>query len=167
MNEVFDDVPGFEGLYTISNYGRIVSIKRRKYLKARRRKDGYYMVKLFNKGKKSGHLVHRLVLLTFKGPSDMVTRHLDGDQTNNHIDNLEYGTMAENVADQKRHNTFLKPKTITGTDVWCSKLNTHKVNRIREYATTGSGTSELARLFGVTPSTISKVILRQTWSDLS
>lgn len=53
--------------------------------------------------------VHQLVLEAFVGPrpDGMVTRHLDGNPTNNHLDNLAYGTPRENTADMFRHGTYV------------------------------------------------------------
>ena len=56
-------------------------------------KTGYLRVSV--KGKDM--YVHRLVMLAFKGKSDLTVDHIDGNKENNNLNNLEYVTQAENV----------------------------------------------------------------------
>ncbi len=67
---------------------------------------GYYYVDL---GRTWSGVVHRLVLEAFVGPcpDGMECRHLDGNQTNNWLDNLAWGTKQENEADKIRHGTLV------------------------------------------------------------
>lgn len=66
--------------------------------------NGYAYVHLSVAGKKRTRLVHRLILEAFVGPDDdRECRHLDGDRSNNHLDNLAWGTHSENVEDTIRH----------------------------------------------------------------
>lgn len=56
--------------------------------------------------------VHRLVAAAFIGESDLLVRHMDGDQLNNALWNLSYGTTSENAFDSVRHGThFLRART--------------------------------------------------------
>ena len=63
------------------------------------------MVSLRIGDRTGGYSVHRLVLEAFVGPMPeaMETRHLDGNPANNCLDNLRYGTRAENEADKRLH----------------------------------------------------------------
>jgi len=118
--ELWASIPGYEGFYEASNYGRIRSMTRRvsygrhpnmtyqgrdlKLFMA----GAYAAVKLSLQGVTRTQYVHHLVLLAFKGSrpptkSRGEIRHLDGDKLNNALSNLTYGTIEENVADRKRH----------------------------------------------------------------
>ena len=103
------DVPGFEGRYQVSDDGRVLSLPRYgaggRMLKLAPTGKGYRSVSLSLAGASRGRLVHQLVLLAFVGPrpADAVTRHLDGDPTNNALSNIVYGTPVENRADMRRH----------------------------------------------------------------
>jgi hypothetical protein len=61
-------------------------------------KKGYFKVMLTNSdGRRRGYFVHRLVMLTFVGPSDLQVNHLDENKKNNKLINLEYTTNRKNI----------------------------------------------------------------------
>lgn len=110
MNEEWADVTGVgvDGL-RVSSLGSVVSFRRGRQgriLKQWVGHKGYVYVSTSGPVKRTMHLkVHRLVGSAFIGelPQGMVTRHLDGDKTNNAVTNLAYGTPAENSADVVAH----------------------------------------------------------------
>ena len=107
MNEIWRDIPGFEGLYQASTFGRIRSLdiekeyhpkNRKSYKKTLKGKvlkqfkhaEGYMVVGLYKDGKKKHKHVHRLAAITFL-PNPMMNEYVkfkDGDVTNCKIDNL-------------------------------------------------------------------------------
>lgn len=117
--EIWKDIPGYEGLYQVSNYGRVKSIDRNvNHPKGGTRKikgniisqhlvgHGYYHIVLSKGGKVTGHLVHRLVAMAFVPNPDNLEQvnHRDENKINNHAENLEwcdctynnnYGTVRE------------------------------------------------------------------------
>lgn len=107
-NEEWRPVAGYEGLYFVSNYGRVKSrcktssnytpIRENEHLlKPRMTKYGYLIVCLCKDGKKKDYAVHRLVGKAFIGvEAGMVLNHIDGCKTNNRASNLELVTYAEN-----------------------------------------------------------------------
>lgn len=104
MNKViliFRDVKNFEGLYKVSNDGRVFSVKRNKILKPKVTKDGYFEVCLFNSHNNSRcyKRVHRLVAETFiEHKQDCnVVNHLDSNKLNNNVENLEWTTISGNT----------------------------------------------------------------------
>ena len=111
MDETWEAVLGYEGLKEVSTDGRVKSAPRRGtrggILKLSVRRDGYAQVNLYRDGVERTPRVHRLVMEAFAGPCPpgLETRHLDGDRLNNTVDNLRYGTHAENVQDSIRHGT--------------------------------------------------------------
>lgn len=122
MREIWLDVPGYEGLYQVSEQGRVRSVDRevmdsRGWVRQRRGKvlkpglsSGYPCVNLSSAGKVTLKRVHRIVLETFvcSPPTpEHECNHIDGDRTNNHVDNLEWVTRQENIDHrQALHWTF-------------------------------------------------------------
>lgn len=110
-------VPGFEGLYDVSDQGRVrswVTWLRQPTASLPRLispginpKTGYPQVVLCLNGRQTTRAVHALVALAFIGPrSDgSEVRHLNGDRTDPRLDNLTYGTASENARDKLRHGT--------------------------------------------------------------
>ncbi|PTH36721.1 NUMOD4 motif-containing HNH endonuclease [Staphylococcus agnetis] len=109
MKEIWKDVVGYEGLYEVSNQGRIRSKERyvkvkdsnfrylkSKVLKERITKLGYNRVALYKNSKPANKFVHRLVMEAFDRKSPQPVNHKNGNKTDNHLDNLEYCTHQEN-----------------------------------------------------------------------
>lgn len=110
-------VVGFEGIYSVSNLGRVQCdhLKQggrwhRHLLKSKvANQTGYLSVGLFREGHSSTKYIHRLVLEAFVGPcpKGMECCHNDGDRTNPRLDNLRWDTRSGNQADRIRHGTGL------------------------------------------------------------
>lgn len=96
--EIWKDIEGFDGLYRVSNLGKVFSIRRNKILKGKVDRYGYQCVVLWN-GKNNYRTVHRLVASAFvpKVEGRNVVNHLDCDKLNNNADNLEWTTVKENT----------------------------------------------------------------------
>jgi hypothetical protein len=119
--EQWSAIPRFEGYYEASTQGRVRSIDRWIPTKSgqtafRRGRiltqralagNGYQIVMMSKHGKYQNQLVHRLVLLAFRGEPDhdYECRHLNGIRTDNRLENLAWGTRSENTADQVRHGS--------------------------------------------------------------
>ena len=88
--EEWREIEGFEGLYLISNLGRIYSINSDIIRKTKINNSGYEMVSLFDKGKEKTILVHRLVAKAFCDGfyEGLVVNHRDSDRLNNVSTNL-------------------------------------------------------------------------------
>lgn len=107
--EIWKDVVGYEGLYKVSSFGRVVSLPKTlitpttQFLSKKReltqsKCKGYLRVGLTKDGKQRHYFVHRLVAEAFFGVNKKMTiNHKDENKTNNHVDNLEYMTRADNV----------------------------------------------------------------------
>lgn len=99
--EIWKDIPGYEGLYQVSNLGRVKSthFKSAKIMKQHVVRGGYLVVTLRKNKKQSGKYVHRLVAELFveKRIGAWIVNHKDGDKTNNNSSNLEWGTFQQNI----------------------------------------------------------------------
>lgn len=98
-NEIWKDIPGYEGLYKVSSRGRIWSNRNSLYLKPAVDKLGYFVVILYSAGRRKTIRVHRLVALAFipNPNSYKEVNHKDENKANNNIENLEWCTRAYNV----------------------------------------------------------------------
>lgn len=116
--EIWKDVKGYEGLYKISNYGRVKSIKRKvknkngfrivdeKILKPIINNKGYYIYGLSKQGKINILLLHRLIgehFIENKNNYPCIN-HIDGNKLNNKISNLEWCTYEHNIKEAFRLN---------------------------------------------------------------
>lgn len=113
MSEIWKAIPNWEGMYEVSDQGRVKSLARAvtkgsgsrkictRILSLSVKKTGYVQVNLSRNGRDHLFHVHRLVTLAFIGPcpEGQEVRHLDTDRTNNRLDNLTYGTASENYYD--------------------------------------------------------------------
>ena len=112
MEEVWKDIPGFEGYYQASNFGRVRGLDRTvptkngfsKKIKGRIMSQsvagtGYMQVMITKNGKQQPHTVHRLVASAFiENPNGYnEVDHIDGTRTNNNVNNLRWVTHYEYV----------------------------------------------------------------------
>jgi hypothetical protein len=105
--ENWKDVQGYEGLYQVSNLGRVKSLSHVNYLGRLRQEcilgnrlsdRGYHTAVLYNNGKSKSFRVHRLVANAFiENPNNKPhVNHIDGVKSNNLVSNLEWVTISEN-----------------------------------------------------------------------
>ena len=132
--EEWRDIKGFEGLYQISNKGRVKSAERIKWsgnvyykaperiLKAcKRNSNEYLFVNLYKDGKRKPYLIHRLVAEAFLPNLDNLPQvnHKDENKENNCVENLEwcdikyncnYGTRNKRLSEKRRnHPSMSRP----------------------------------------------------------
>lgn len=103
-NEHWKDIDGYDGLYQVSDFGRVRSRKSGewKVRKSVKNKDGYLTVCLFKDNKVNGFFVHRLVASAFIPNSEetkTTINHINEDKTDNRVSNLEW-------CDRKYNNTY-------------------------------------------------------------
>lgn len=150
MQERWRDVPEYEGLYAVSQLGRVRSLPRYKVngisgvllMKGRvlapvTTREGYSRVCLMKNGKRKNFAIHRLVALAFlPNPENKPTvNHIDGNKLNNRLNNLEWATYSENeqhsyaVLSKQSHKAIpIKQLTLDGQliKVWDSALQAAK-----------------------------------------
>ena len=104
-------VVGYENVFEVSKCGKVRRIKSAKgaQLKLTIHSRGYLQVGLCYKNKAKTNLVHRLVAMAWvEGDHSLSVNHKDGNKLNNHADNLEWISLADNTRHQ--HKTGLSSK---------------------------------------------------------
>ena len=133
MEEVWKEVPGYEGLYQVSNLGRVKSLsrivkksdgvtqRRSERIVKQSNSRGYRVFKFRNEQGVKTIRVHRAVAELFleKPIGNMVVNHKDGDKSNNIYTNLEWVTQKENV----RHAVEMGRMDQRKKRVVCAKVN--------------------------------------------
>lgn len=177
--EFWNDVVGYEGLYQISNLGRVkasartfadkngrVSRLKEKILKQSISNTGYYYVSLRKDNAAITTNVHRLIAEAFipNPEKKRCVNHIDGDKTNNAIQNLEWVTHKENMQHASGAN-LLK----YGSSRVNAKLNEEQVRFIRANSKKNGGTMtyiEIAEKFNVSPDIVGNVARRENWKHV-
>lgn len=126
MIEIWKDIVGYEGLYQVSNFGRVKSLAKvdrvgrfhPEQLKVQVNNGiGYLVVNLKHNGKQQMRSVHRLVAEHFIS-NDLElpeVNHIDGNKSNNVVNNLEWCTHSENIqhaVDTGLHTNFGQRKVL-------------------------------------------------------
>jgi len=159
--EVWKDIEGFEGLYQVSNTGKVKSIAgyNKKFKKDIILKPlllkGYHQYSLSKNGVQKCFLAHRLIANAFiPNPHNKpFVNHLDKVRGNNHVDNLEWCTQMEN----NKHcvinmSTSLNKKAPT-------------LETVRAIYQDGRTLTEIGKDWGVTPSHISLIKNKKIWAE--
>lgn len=169
-------IPGFEGVYEVSDLGRVKSLARvvpckrhgSRRIRQRIRKlilssNGYWSVGLHAGGSATTHSVHRLVLEAFVGPciDGSECRHIDGNKGNNHLTNLCWGTPTENERDKIACGTVGRGQRNSN-----ARLTEDEVRAIRRMRNAGHTYREVGEVFAVAPTTISSIVNGTSWAWL-
>lgn len=135
-NELWKDVVGYEGIYQVSNFGRVKSAKynSHKYLKNKTPSGRDVRVALWKDKKPKDFLVHRLVAEAFlpKVEGKVSINHIDGNPRNNYIDNLEWCNHKEN-----NNHAFDKFLIKTAQQVILKNKNTGEIHEFRSMSKAG------------------------------
>jgi hypothetical protein len=157
--EEWRDVVGFEGLYKVSNFGRIQTVKTGKIKEQTISKtDNRPYLSLWKNNKIKVCRPHKLVMEAFVSlqPKGMECCHNDGNPQNNHWSNLRWDTPKNNHADKVRHGT-----TNRGERCGTAKLTLEQVRAIRQ-------DDRLQRIiaaeYGVKDNTISRIKSFKRWA---
>lgn len=135
--EIWKDIKNYEGLYQVSNYGRVKSLDHKieakikynefrvtkgKILKLNQKRNGYLSVDLSKNGIVKTAQVHRLVANAFiPNPENKPqVNHINAKKYDNRICNLEWTTAKENMKHASKSNLLYNPKR---KKVRCKQLN--------------------------------------------
>lgn len=169
MEEIWKDIEGYEGLYQVSNLGRIKSLERyvwnrfsyilvkERILKQSNDKYGYCIISLNKNNKGKVFKVHRLVAQAFI-PNSLnapQVNHKDEDKKNNYVDNLEW-------CDSKYNNTY-------GTRIERivrNRENKLSKKQVMEIYTSNLKNKELAQKYNVCTTTIGYIKTGKIWKNI-
>lgn len=157
--------------YEVSNEGRVRNKRKQKMLKPHfTNKYGHQQVTLFCDGKRTHCYIHRLVLEAFveTQPKGLQTRHLNGNPTDNRVENLKWGTYKENCADSIRHGTHVIPTNrVRGEKHPRAKVNEVEVKEIRsKYVPYLYSARMLAREYGIGRTAVLAIVNGKHWVHL-
>lgn len=150
-NEKWRPINGYYGLYEVSNYGHVRSVKREGTkggtLKQKTR-NGYLCVDLCKNGKKSSIDVHRLVACEFvENPNGLPqVNHIDEDKHNNNSANLEWCSIKQNINHGTARDRTNKTRELERTpfvDLTTGKVYTSRKKYAEEYGITHGYVSNL------------------------
>lgn len=139
QEEYWREIPGYEGLYEASNFGRVRSKEGKKthtdyhgnrqwksrIMKTKKMKDGCIQVSLWKNGSHKDHLVYRLIATAFLGvpPNEKYTvNHKDGNRENNSVENLEWMSLADNIRHGFRNGLYPTKQVVLKNDAFAVAL---------------------------------------------
>lgn len=154
------EIAGFEGLYTISDTGRITNMKTGKIKNQLLSNAGYYRVHLFKNGKGKICTVHRLVAQAFcPNPQNLpCVNHIDGNKLNNKSINLEWVSHSDN--NKEAVKLGLAP---SGANRYNSCFTEEQIVFLHELYELGYSKTKLSKIFGVNRSTMTAIINKKTY----
>lgn len=169
--EKWKDIKEYEGLYQISNLGRVKSLSRlqitgtssywskERILKPRLLKGGYLEVSLCKNSKLYYFRIHRLVAIHFIDNTEQKPQvnHLDGCKINNIVTNLEWCTRSENIIHACKTG-LMKPSAPRGENNSMSKLTDKQVAEIRRLKNKNIIQRDIGKLFNITQGQVSKIL---------
>ena len=117
------DIPGYEGLYAVTEDGKVYGYRHKGFMAQRKNRGGYLYLGLRKNGKRVFYEVHRLVAAVYiPNPGNLPqVNHKDEDKTNNHVSNLEWVTCKENVNHGTRTSRMAEARY---KPVYCEELDT-------------------------------------------
>ena len=165
--EEWRPVFGYEGLYEVSDQGRVRGLDRivprtgigalpvrGRVLRGMLAKSGYPVVTLRREARSKVCTIHRLVLAAFVGPcpTGMEACHADGTRTNNRLENLRWDTRLGNAADMRAHGTH---GSLRLTDQQRLDIADAYIPGVRTMSSIGAE-------YGVSATTVCKIIHRKS-----
>ena len=167
--EEWKQIAGYEGMYDVSNKGRVRSYHKfgngrrdePKPLKPHLNRYGYPEVTLCKETTHKQCVIHRLVAGAFLGNPDGLPQidHINGIKTDNRVENLEYVTPRENTI--RAAKLGLKP---SGEKHGMHKLTRENVEEMRRLYESGYYSQrELGKMFGVSHTVVGDIVRYKTW----
>lgn len=164
--EIWKDVPGYEGLYQCSNFGRVKSFiyKKERILKSAKNNKGYLNVILTKNKTHKQFKCHRLVLMSFIGVDiyKKEVNHINNIKHDNRLENLEWVTPKENVIHSFR--TKLRNNVI-GERCFKSKLTSIQVLEIRSIGRTKT-LKEISEIYKIKEPSVWQIITKKSWKHI-
>lgn len=148
--------------YVVYNDGTIFSLKNKTNMSLQKNPNGYLIVKLCN-GKDDTKMfsISRLVAKHFiPNPYNLEeVNHIDGNTTNNNVDNLEWVSPQQNI----QHKIHILGKEHRGSKNGMAKLNLQQVDKIKELYRCGYSQKELGKKYNISQSKISLIVNEKSY----
>lgn len=172
LAENVKDIPGFEGIYSATEDGRVYShsrVVKASYGSTQLRK-GRWLKQKINQGRAFYNIgakwvsAHRIIAMTFiPNPENKPqVNHIDGDPLNNHVTNLEWCTQSENIKHAYANN-LKKPVRMLGTNHPRHKLSNEVVQDIKS---SSESLRVLANRYGLSKTWVSKIKRNINWTHI-
>lgn len=175
-NEIWKDIPNYEGLYHVSNMGRIKCLTHIVNFKTSQRrlehihkpsllKNGYCAIILSQNAKTEHFLIHRLVAISFLQNDNkfLYVNHKNSNRQDNRVENLEWCTQKQNVQHGIKYGFF---KTTWNENNYKAKLKNIDIPIIKECLNNGISYRKLANQYGVAISTIFRIKHGISWKNI-
>lgn len=165
--EEWRSITGYEGLYEVSNIGRVRSLTRyKKVIKPHITNAGYYQYQLWHNGECHVASAHRLVAQAFvPNPSkDNVVNHIDENKLNNSAENLEWISHADNcrygtaIARRTQHLDYSKRRINNANQIKACSKRINQYTKDGEFVRTWASATECSRETGMSISGIRSVV---------
>lgn len=174
--EIWKDIPNYEGIYQVSNFGRVKRLQtsfmrkrqgklnlKEKELKGTINFFGYHRVMFYKNSKGESIAIHRLVAQLFieNINNKPQVNHIDGNKTNNHVSNLEWCNNSEN---QLHAWKLGLNRTSDNLDLYRTncKINKELVKIIREELKTNKS-RDIAKKYNLSQSQVSNIKNNKSW----
>lgn len=182
MNEIWKDIPDYEGIYQASNLGKIKRLSNKKWINKDKgffriypeeilnpftTPSGYYRINLYKNKKLKSFRVNRLILMAFhRLPlTDEVSMHLDNDRLNNSLNNLKWGSCKENIQQMYREK---RNQCIAGSKNPMVKTDESIVIEIKKlYIYQKRSTSEIAKIFDIKYHFVYEIVKNRRWKHIT
>lgn len=170
--EEWRPVKGYEGLYSVSNLGRVrreisVGCKTPRFIVIKIDRWGYRTCRLNKNAYEHTKIIHKLIAEAFIGPppeGKPQINHKDGNKLNNFPDNLEWTNQSENMLHAYR---VLGHKHSCGEKHYQAKLSDKEVLEIVRLHSAGVKTCVIARIFNIDDATVYCIVTGRNWTHVT
>lgn len=165
------DISGYEGLYAITEDGKVWSYERKgqgahpaKFLTIRKNPQGYLWIILYKNWVGKGYRIHRLVAQAYipNLENKPQVNHKNGIKSDNRIENLEWCTAEQN----QKHANDMGLRSSRGINNSNARLNDTKVRVIRQLYAENVSLREIAAKFGIAGKTVREICARRRWAHI-